>query len=78
MAIAICYKMKEKVYYNKGTKSERTHDTFLAYYTYKSKEEAQKDVDEINRTHPAEEKNGTPIDWNKVDYYFVNEQEEMY
>lgn len=74
----ICYKMKEPVVYNKGTKYETSRDTFLAYYTYKSVAEAQKEVDEINSTHPAEQWNKTKIDWDKVDYYFVSEQEEMY
>ena len=78
MSTVICYKMKEPVCYNKGTKWEKTHDEFLAYYTYKNVEEAKKEVEEINRTKPAKLWNGAPVDWEKVAYFFVSEQEEMY
>lgn len=40
MMTVICYETK------KG-------DTYLAYYTYKTKEEAQKEADELNTTKPA-------------------------
>lgn len=40
----ICYKTSNPIVYNA--------DTFLAYYTYKTREEAQKEVDEINTTKP--------------------------
>lgn len=53
-------------------------DTYLAYYTYKTKEEAQKEADELNTTKPAKLWNGVAIDWSDVDHYFVDEQEEMY
>ena len=74
---AICYKTKAPVVYNKGTKYESACNHFLSYYTYKSQEEAQKEVDEINRTKPEALWNGNKVDWNKVDYFFVNDQEEM-
>ena len=74
----ICYKMKEPVVYNRGTKYESTCDHFLSYYTYKTQEEAQKEVDEINATKPAKLWNGEKVDWNKVDHFFVSDQEEMY
>lgn len=78
MTNTICYKTKEPVYYNKGTKWERTHDTFLAYYTYKNDAEAQAEADRLNAEHPATLWNGEKIDWTKIDYFFVNKQEEMY
>lgn len=74
---AVCYKTKAPVVYNKGTKWETTEDKFLSYYTYKSQEEAQKEVDEINRTKPEALWNGQKIDWTKTDYFFVTDQEEM-
>lgn len=74
----VCYKTKTPVYYNKGTKYESTCDTFLSYYAGKSREAAQKDVDEINRTKPEKLWNGEKIDWTKVDHFFVDDQEEMY
>ncbi len=78
MSTVICYKMKEPVYYNKGTKWEKTCDSFLAYYTYKTVVEAEQEVKEINSTKPAKLWNDAPIDWNKVAYFFVSEQGEMY
>lgn len=60
MMTVICYETK------KG-------DTYLAYYTYKTKE-----ADELNTTKPAKLQNGVTIDWNDIDHYFVDEQEEMY
>lgn len=78
MSTVICYKMKKPVVYNPGTKYERYWDEFLAYYTYKSVEEASEEVAEINTTHPAKLWNGAPIDWDLVDHFFVSEQEEMY
>lgn len=74
----ICYKTIEPTYYNKGTKWEKTCDEFLAYYTNKSVEEALEEVKEMNASHPTKDGCGNPIDWTKVAYFFVNEQEEMW
>lgn len=62
----ICYKTSKPIGYNA--------DTFLAYYTYKTREEAQKEVDEINTTKPEKLWNG---EFAKCDErtYFVDEQE---
>jgi hypothetical protein len=70
--------MREPVYYNKGTKYETTCDTFLAYYTYKNDEEAKAEAERLNAEKPATLWNGQPIDWTKIDHFFVNKQEEMY
>jgi len=75
MMTTICYKTKEPTYYNKGTEWESSCDTFLAYYTCKTMEEAQADVDMMNSTHPTHFSNGERIDWDKIDYLFVDEQE---
>jgi len=75
MMTTICYKTKEPTYYNKGTEWEKSCDTFLAYYTCKTMEEAEVETEEMNRTHPTHYSNGLPIDWEKIDYFFVDEQE---
>lgn len=77
MATVICYKTNKPMICNKGTKYESSHDTFLAYYTYKSVEEAQKEVDEINKTKPEKLWNGELAKCDERTY-FVSEQEEMY
>ena len=74
----ICFKTRQPVIYNAGTKCEKRCDTFLAYYTYKTPIEAQKEVDELNRTKPVKDWRGLPIDWDSIDHFFVNQQEEMY
>lgn len=78
MSTVICFRTKTPVIYNKGTKYETSCDHFLAYYTYKSVAEAEKEVAEMNAAHPAKLFNGDPIDWNVVKEFFVSEQEEMY
>ena len=65
MMIVICYETKQG-------------DTYLAYYTHKTKEKAQKEVDELNTTRPTKLWNGEAINWNNINHYFVDEQEEMY
>lgn len=77
MMTVICYKTHEPVVYNKGTKYEKKHDTFLAYYTHKSKEEAQKEVDRLNSEKPERLWNGELAHCDERTY-FVSEQEEMY
>ena len=74
----ICYKTITPTYYNKGTKWEKTCDEFLAYYTYKTVEEANREVEEMNANHPTKDACGNPIDWTEIAYFFVSEQEEMY
>lgn len=77
MATVICYKQKNPEIYNKGTAFETSCDEFLAYYTYKSVEEAQKEVDEINRTKPEKLWLGTPAKCDERTY-FVSKQTVMY
>ena len=74
----ICYKTKEPVYYNKGTKYEQTCDTFLMNIFYGTKEQAQKEVDRLNKEHPATNRTGAPINWDEIDYFFTDVQESFY
>ena len=62
----ICYKTSKPIVHNV--------DTFLAYYTYKTREEAQKEVDEINTTKPEKLWNGELAKCDERTY-FVDEQE---
>lgn len=73
----ICYKQHTPTIYNKGTQWEKTCDTFLAYYTFKTPEEAQKECDIINATKPERLFNGELAKCDERTY-FVSEQEEMY
>ena len=72
--ITICYKTSKPIVYNAGTKYESIINTFLAYYTYKTREEAQKEVDEINTTKPEKLWNGELAKCDER-IYFVDEQE---
>ena len=56
----------------------KQNETYLAYYTYKTVEEAQKEVDKINSTKPEKLWNGEKINWDRIEKFMVNEQEEMY
>lgn len=73
----ICYKTSEPVFYNKGTKYEKSCDTFLAYETYKSLADAKAEAEEINTTKPEKLWNGEFAECDKKTY-FAQEQEEMY
>lgn len=75
MMTTICYRTIEPTIYNKGTEYEKSNDTFLAYYTYKSIEEATTEVETLNATKPSTLFNGQKIDWNTVKEFFVEEQE---
>lgn len=73
----ICYKTKSPVVYNKGTKYEKHCDEFLSYYTYKTRENAEIECNELNTIKPRQLWNGKEIDWSMIDYFFVDEQEPM-
>ena len=75
MMTTICYRTIEPTIYNKGTEYEKSNDTFLAYYTYKSIEEVTAEVETLNTTKPSTLFNGQKIDWNEVKEFFVDEQE---
>ena len=75
MMTTICYRTIKPTIYNKGTEYEKSNDTFLAYYTYKSIEEATTEVETLNTTKPSTLFNGQKIDWNTVKEFFVEEQE---
>lgn len=73
--IVICYKTIKPTIYNAGTRYESQCDTFLAYYTCGDKAAAQAECDKLNAEHPDKLWNGLPIDWNKIAYFFTDEQE---
>ena len=75
MMTTICYRTIEPTIYNKGTEYEKSNDTFLAYYTCKSIEEATTEVEMLNTAKPSTLFNGQKIDWNEVKEFFVDEQE---
>lgn len=65
MSRTICYKVK-------------SGETFLAYYTNSTIERAKEAARRLNEERPMYDGVGCKIDWNNVDYFFANEQEEMY
>ena len=65
MATVVCYK------------DNKTGEEYLSYYTYKTPEEAKKEVDKINKEKPEKLWNGEPAFCDERTY-FVDEQEEMY
>lgn len=65
--ILVCYKVKEPIVFDRTS----IYSAFLAYYTYKTIEEAQKEVDEMNRTHPVKDSCGHLIDWEMIDHFFI-------
>lgn len=77
MMNTICYKTTNPTVYNKGTKWEKTCDTFLAYYTHKNDTDAQAEVDRLNIEKPEFLPTGEAALCNERTY-FVNKQEEMY
>ena len=58
--------------------TNKNGETFLAYYTYKTFEEAKKEAEMLNTIKPEKLWNGIKIDWTTVDYFFADVQEEMY
>lgn len=75
MMNAMCYKTKEPTYYNKGTEYESSCDTFLAYYTSCDDEVAKAEAEYLNKEKPEKDTRGYAIDWNEIDYFFINKQE---
>ena len=71
--MTICYKTIKATQYDSG----ETCDEFLFSYFFGTKEEAEKKVKQINETKPLKIDNEV-IDWNKIKYFFVHEQEEFY
>lgn len=77
MMNTLCYKTKVPTVYNKGTKYEKSCDTFLLCYLYQKDDEVQALCDRLNNERP-DSYNGIKIDWENIDHLFVNKQEEMY
>ena len=68
--VQICYKTKNPVIYNEGTRYESRHDEFMMWLGNELTAPAL--VAELNANHP-ETYRGTKIDWDKIDYFFVSE-----
>ena len=80
---AVCYKTKEPVliaihYDMNGVRHDKTCDHFLQYLVPGKIEEAQRDCDCLNKEKPSVDRCGNKIDWEKVDHFFVNVQEDLY
>ena len=71
--MTICYKTIKATQYDNG----KTCDEFLFSYFFGTKEEAEKKVKQINETKPLKIDNEV-IDWNRIKYFFIHEQEEFY
>lgn len=62
--LAICYRRKEAIVYNKGTKYERVNKDFFHQYIGNDMEVAKRRVEELN----AENREG-------IEFWFIEEQE---
>ena len=65
-----CYKTKNPIFYNKGTRYESTCSEFMMWLG--NEQTAPAIVEELNANRP-EVYHGTKIDWNKIDYFYVSE-----
>ena len=54
-----------------------TGEEYLAYYTFKNAEDAQKEADQLNSEKPERLWNDQPAKCNER-FYFVSQQEMMY
>ena len=75
----LCYKTKKPIIYNEGTRWEKQHSTFLFCYlnNYTQYNSVNEICARLNQEKPATWYNGLKIDWNIIDYFYVNIQEEM-
>lgn len=79
MKNTVCYKLKNPIVYNKGTKWEKSCDTFLACYGEATQEATQRKVDKLNNNifakaqFCAEHK----LIASSIDYFFVDSQKEF-
>lgn len=78
MMNVICYKMKEPVVYNKGTKWETSCDTFLYKYVYGNETITQNLANELNEMLKDGVTAHDGLDMTKIARFFPSKQEEMY
>ena len=71
MAYDVCYKLRNPVIYNKGTRWEKKADTFLAYVSHKPLETLIKEIETLNKEHPEKDACWNVIDWNNVIEYYI-------
>lgn len=77
MIRTMCYKTKEPVYYNKGTRYETTSDTFLFWINDRvTLEQMQELANELNATKPQKYMH-FELDWDKIEYLYAGEQMEF-
>lgn len=78
MINAICYKLKTPIVYNKGTRYEKSCNTFLACYGG-SMEATQCKVNQLNNDTTAKEEFCAEhrLVASSIDYFYVNTQEEF-
>ena len=62
--LAICYRRKEAIVYNKGTKYERINKDFFDHYIGNDMEVAKRKVAELNAENREE-----------IEFWFIEEQE---
>ena len=78
LSLTLCYKTKNPVIYNEGTQWESKHSTFLFCYLGNTKRETAESIcNRLNTEKPSKLWNGHIIDWDEIDYFYLNEQEEM-
>jgi len=65
--ILVYYKLKVPYVFERNI----IYSAFPAYYTYKTVEEAQKEVDEMNKNHSIKDSCGNVINWEIVDHFFI-------
>lgn len=78
MMNVICYKTKDPIVYNKGTKWERSHDTFLYKYVYGNETDTQNLVNELNEMLKDGVTTHDGLDMTKIAKFYPSKQEEMY
>lgn len=74
----ICYKTKEPVYYNKGTKWEKTCSDFLFMEVHGDISFARQKLMEYNKMLDSGVEKCNGLDFTKVSFFYINMQEEMY
>lgn len=74
----ICYRTKEDVVYNKGTEYESRCNTFLYQYTSMDMDYAQTQVRKLNQMLKDGVGHFDGLDLNRIDFFYLDEQEMMY
>ena len=74
----ICYKTLRPMIINEGTEYEKRVSTFLFCYCDTIDLERAKSIcNLLNTQKPSKLWNGREINWDEIEYFFADEQEEM-